>query len=57
MNSQQTHNSLSQVVKKLKHEDKLPAIIFIFSKREGKAVAKMSDNSFSQSVLVKYVIH
>lgn len=31
--------------------------IFFNTVYEGKAVAKMSDNSFSQSVLVKYVIH
>lgn len=44
-NALPSRDSYIEVVKKLNHEDKLPAIIFIFSKREGKAVARhLSEN-------------
>lgn len=43
---QPSRASYVDVVKRLKKEDKLPAIIFIFSKREGKAVVKyLSENA------------
>lgn len=41
-----TKESYVDVIEKLKSEDKLPAILFIFSKKEGKAVMKyLSDNA------------
>lgn len=45
-NAAPARESYANVVQKLKGEDKLPAIFFVFSKREGKAIVKyLSENS------------
>lgn len=44
-NAEPSRASYNDVVKKLKSEDKLPAIFFVFSKREGKSIAHyLSEN-------------
>ena len=45
-NAEPSRASYADVVKKLKAEDKLPAIFFVFSKREGKSIVKyLSENT------------